>query len=467
LAAKEEVELIAYCNDLLTDRREFNRRHPENLQPLAVYYWTLGKYALERLGDTVTAERLFRDSVATSEEYLRQNTSETAERITASKNAIWLGRLLQNSPAAGPADALPYFELGHRWAKNAMNDDPKTRSQATAAIAELELGICQFQVRPTENDVSLVQQAAAELRRHSVNFPDGLPQFRLKSDVPLYQARRAHAALVRQLLRLGRTVEAKEAALQMSDWLFETRPRASENEWLHKELQLAQTENVELLRATGQIPKAVDVCRQQTAFWEGVQHEMPQADIKPYLAGRYLTLTRLLTEMHEVDEANQAAAEANQLGLYSPQTLAQLARNLVMGVYLEPLPIAWRIGPDVPALAVEAAQKAVDASPQDGFYWNTLGAAQCCADDWQSALLSLQKAMDLRSGGDASDWFLMAMAHGQLSHHADARTWYNKGVQWMDNNQPKNVELKRFRVAATAMIGISDAEPTIVKLNND
>jgi tetratricopeptide (TPR) repeat protein len=461
LTAKEEAELIAYCNHLLAERREFNRRHPENLQPLAVYYWTLGKYALERLGDTVTAERLFRESVAASEEYLLQKPSETVERITASKNAIWLGRLLQNSPAAGPAEALPMFELGHRWAKNVMNKDPKTRSQATAAIAELELGICQFQVRPTENDVSLVQTAESALRRHSVHVPDVLSQSRSKADVPLYQARRAHAALVRQLRRLGRTVEAEEAARQMSEWLLEMTPRASKNNSLHKELQLAQTDSIELLCATGQFSEAVGACRQQIEFWEGVQHDMPQAEIKPYLAGRYLTLTRLLTEMHEVDEANQAAAEANQMALYAPHTLAQLARNLVMGVYLEPLPIAWRIGPDVPALAVEAAQRAVDEAPQEGFYWNTLGAAQCCAGDWQGALESLQKSMELRSGGDVSDWFLMALAHWQLNHHEEARTWYNKAVLWTDENQPNNDELHRFRVVATGTIGISDAEPTI------
>jgi hypothetical protein len=452
LTADEEAELVAYCNDLLEERREFNRRYPENLQPLALYYWTLGKYALERRGDTATAEQLFRDSVAASEEYLRHYPNETVERITASKNAIWLGRLIQNSSAAGPADALPFFELGYRWAKNVIVDDPKTRSQSTAAIAELELGICQFQVQPNENDVSLVQSAAAELRRQSVNNPNS----RAPYEIVLYQARRAHAALVQHLLRLGRTVEAAEAARQMSIWLVEMAPRALENNLLHNELQLAQTENVELLLATGQPSAAAEVCRQHISFWKDIQRDMPQGDAKPFLAGGYLTLIRLLTEMHKVDEANQAAAEASQMGLYSPQTLARLARNLVIALYIEPLPIAWRIGPEVPALAIEAAQKAVDASPHDGFCWNTLGAAQCCAGDWHGALESLQRSMELRAGGDASDWFLIAMAHWQLGRHADAHTWYNKAVQWMDNNQSKNAEFERFRVVATGMIGIAD-----------
>jgi tetratricopeptide (TPR) repeat protein len=204
----------------------------------------------------------------------------------------------------------------------------------------------------------------------------------------------------------------------------------------------------------------VEVCRQQTAFWEGVKHDMPQADIKPYLAGRYLTLTRLLTEMHEVNEANRVAAEANQMGLYSPQTLSLLARNLVIALYLEPLPIAWRIGLDVPALAVEASQKAVDASPDEGFYWNTLGAAQCCAGDWQGALVSLQKSMDLRSGGDATDWFFVAMAHWQLGRREEARTWHNKAIVWIEQNQPASDELQRLRAVATGVIGTSNASLT-------
>jgi tetratricopeptide (TPR) repeat protein len=243
----------------------------------------------------------------------------------------------------------------------------------------------------------------------------------------------------------------------MSDWLVEMKPRASENDLLHKELQLAQTENIELLLATGQLPEAVETCRQQISFWKEVQNHKPQEDVKPYLAGGYLTLIRVLTEMHEVDEANQVAAEASQMGLHSPQTLSLLSRNLVIALYVEPLPIAWRIGSDVPALAVEASQKAVDASPDNGIYWNTLGAALYCAGKWQSAIDALEKSMDLRNGGDASEWLFLAMAHWQLDQHELARAWYDKAVQWIEQNQSASDELLRLRVVATGVIGTSNA----------
>ena len=45
------------------------------------------------------------------------------------------------------------------------------------------------------------------------------------------------------------------------------------------------------------------------------------------------------------------------MGLNTPQLLAQLARSLVVGVYTEPLPMAWQIGPEVAALAIEAAKR--------------------------------------------------------------------------------------------------------------
>ena len=88
---------------------------------------------------------------------------------------------------------------------------------------------------------------------------------------------------------------------------------------------------------------------------------------------------RLLTEIGHVDKAKEAAAQADEMGLTDSETLNQLARNLVTALFAEQPPMACQIGPDVAALAVEAAQQAIDASSNDGDYWSTLGAAQYCA----------------------------------------------------------------------------------------
>ena len=70
------------------------------------------------------------------------------------------------------------------------------------------------------------------------------------------------------------------------------------------------------------------------------------------------------------------------------------------------------------------------------------------AGDWKAAIAALEKSMELRKGGDSNDWFFLAMAHWQLGEKDKAREWYDRAVQWMDKNQPKNEELRRFRAEA-------------------
>jgi hypothetical protein len=41
--------------------------------------------------------------------------------------------------------------------------------------------------------------------------------------------------------------------------------------------------------------------------------------------------------------------------------------------------------------------------------------------------------------------FLLAMANWQQGKKDEARKWYEKAVQWMEKNQPKDEELCRFQ----------------------
>jgi hypothetical protein len=91
--------------------------------------------------------------------------------------------------------------------------------------------------------------------------------------------------------------------------------------------------------------------------------------------------------------------------------------------------------------------------------WNTLGVAQYRAVWFLDARDSLTKAMDLRSGGDAFDWFFLAMAHCQLKNPEEARKWYEKAVEWMQKNKPDDENLVRFRDEAAELLGIPDKPP--------
>ena len=73
---------------------------------------------------------------------------------------------------------------------------------------------------------------------------------------------------------------------------------------------------------------------------------------------------------------------------------------------------------------------------------------------WQDAVDALQKSCELRAGGDGTDWFFLAMARWQLGDKVQARTWYDRAVQWMEKNQPQNDELRRFRQEAEELLGI-------------
>src|SRR5207248_9060263 len=91
-----------------------------------------------------------------------------------------------------------------------------------------------------------------------------------------------------------------------------------------------------------------------------------------------------------------------------------------------------------------------------GGFWNTLGCAQYRDGDSKAAVAALGKSVELRKGGDAEDFFFLAMAHWQLGEKDKARQWYDKGVAWMDNNKPQDEDLRRYRAEAAALLGVKD-----------
>src|SRR5262249_26887256 len=98
--------------------------------------------------------------------------------------------------------------------------------------------------------------------------------------------------------------------------------------------------------------------------------------------------------------------------------------------------LAWLLATDAdtsrrdPRMAVALVQQAVELEPRNGAYWQTLGVAQYRDGDWKGTVEALEKSMDLRKGGDAFDWFFLAMARWQLDQKDVARKWYDKAVEW-------------------------------------
>ena len=102
------------------------------------------------------------------------------------------------------------------------------------------------------------------------------------------------------------------------------------------------------------------------------------------------------------------------------------------------------------------AKKAVELAPTNGSWRHTLGVAHYRAADWKAAVEALNKSMQLRGGGDSFDWFFLAMAQWQLGKKDEARKWYDRAVQWMNQHAAQNEELRSFRGEAAELLGAKE-----------
>jgi tetratricopeptide (TPR) repeat protein/serine/threonine protein kinase len=175
-------------------------------------------------------------------------------------------------------------------------------------------------------------------------------------------------------------------------------------------------------------------------------------DIDPRFAQAHNNLGGILTMKGQFDAAIACFRKAIELDpKHAPahENLALALNNLAWGLASNP-----DAKPHDPGKAVGLAEEAVRLAPRAGPFWNTLGVAHYRAGRWKEALASLEKAVELGRGGDASDWFFLAMAQWQLGRKDDARQWYEKAVQWMDRNAQGNEELRRFRSEAEELLEI-------------
>ena len=107
-----------------------------------------------------------------------------------------------------------------------------------------------------------------------------------------------------------------------------------------------------------------------------------------------------------------------------------------------------------PPRAVTAARRAVELEPARGTFWRTLGVARYRAGDWKAATEGLEKAVQLRMGGDGLAGFFLAMAQWQLGDKDQARKRFDEAVLWMEQHAPQDEELRRFRTEAEELLGI-------------
>ena len=94
------------------------------------------------------------------------------------------------------------------------------------------------------------------------------------------------------------------------------------------------------------------------------------------------------------------------------------------------------------------------SAPERWASHHLLGVAEYRAGNAKAAVVALKESMRLRKGGDAGDWFFLAMAHHRLGDVAEAKRWYDRAVAWVDLNAPDGPGYKRLRAEAGALLGV-------------
>jgi tetratricopeptide (TPR) repeat protein/serine/threonine protein kinase len=172
----------------------------------------------------------------------------------------------------------------------------------------------------------------------------------------------------------------------------------------------------------------------------------------------YRNLGVALYLQRKPDEAVAAFRKAIELNPKHPT-----ARDLMAWCLNE---LAWALATQAeparrdPGRAVSLAKEAVELNPQSahkGNYFSTLGTALYRAERWKDAIKALERA-DRQTGAGRLGFnaFFLAMAHWRSGNKDEARRWYDRAVGWMDKNQPKNDELRRFRAEASELLELTE-----------
>ena len=104
------------------------------------------------------------------------------------------------------------------------------------------------------------------------------------------------------------------------------------------------------------------------------------------------------------------------------------------------------------ARAVELARRAVELAPAPSDAWSALGVAEYRRENWKEAIAALEKSIELSSDGGGFALFFLAMTRWRPGSEAAARKDYERGLRWMEETGPDDVELQRFRSEAAALL---------------
>jgi tetratricopeptide (TPR) repeat protein len=210
----------------------------------------------------------------------------------------------------------------------------------------------------------------------------------------------------------------------------------------------------EVLTATERIPEAEQARHRSLAAWKSAGTLVPAT----FLHHRSLAHYRLGELLHRTARTEEAQGQFVQ----ARAMMEDLARRRP-----DESVCHWQLicllanCPDAelrdPPRAVSLAKRVL---PEEvGHYWRYLALAQYRSDQWDDAADSIQQAMDLRQGGDAFDWLLLAMTDWQLGQKEEALQWYARAQEAIETGKPLfyryvgAMAVQRLRSEAEKLLG--------------
>ncbi len=103
--------------------------------------------------------------------------------------------------------------------------------------------------------------------------------------------------------------------------------------------------------------------------------------------------------------------------------------------------------------ALTHARKAVELAPSDVASVNTLALAEYRSGHWAESVAAAERAMQLRHGDSAEDWFILALALSWKGEKDNARMWFDKAAGWTKQNAPENADLLQLWTEARDLLG--------------
>jgi serine/threonine protein kinase/tetratricopeptide (TPR) repeat protein len=178
----------------------------------------------------------------------------------------------------------------------------------------------------------------------------------------------------------------------------------------------------------------------ETAYRAGLEKDPSDTSLK-------LALASSLQKLGQSQESIQLRKGVIQ---GSPQVSAGELNNL-----------AWQLvtveDPSLrdPQEAVELSERAVKLDPK-GTYFNTLGVAHYRSGNWQQAVETLTRSAESGEVPMFYNAFFLAMAHWQLEEQAEARNWYQKGVDSLSDGTNSTPEELRYtgKEEAQRLLGV-------------